>query len=99
MPYLYVSNVNALDRFERFDFLLDNGSIATLRKGFSYDLTSLERARASRYIVLTDASVVDQPVPDTPSAGSGNVIVTLPGDDDPSTSYVDRTLWAEVYEL
>lgn len=99
MAYRYASNVSSLDRFEQLDFLLDNGQRVTLHKGSSYDLTEGERARASRYVVLTDASLPDQPLPDVPSAGSSNVIVTLPGDADPGTSHADRTLWVEVYEL
>jgi hypothetical protein len=70
MAYLYVSNVDTLDRFTQFKIRMDDGTSQTIEKGHVYDLTATELARASRYVVLVDSSLV----PADPGSGGGGSV-------------------------
>ena len=61
MAYLYSSNVNPKDRFQRLELQLDSGETIVLLMGRAYDLTASEVARARRFIVLepTASATVD----------------------------------------
>jgi hypothetical protein len=52
MIFRYADNVSKEDRFDQINLTLDNGQVATLARGKSYDLTANELFRASKHIVL-----------------------------------------------
>jgi hypothetical protein len=64
MSLTYVSNASPQDRFEQITIVLDSGLPGTLVKGFSYDLTPSEAARARQYVVLVDSAATPEPPPD-----------------------------------
>lgn len=98
MPYLYKENVDPRDRSEQFRFQRDDSTVLTVQRGLSYDLSTTEVARASRYIVLVDSNAVPQPTPDPTPTPTGSGSVFLFGNGAPSNSlgkdtdvYFDKT--------
>lgn len=78
MSYFYQANLNPFDRFDKLTFQRDNGTTAIIQKGFYYDLTASEVARARKYVNLVNSvtpanaaplSVVEIPVQGNPNAG------------------------------
>jgi hypothetical protein len=70
LNYLYASNVSPADRFDQLSLLMDNGATQTLKKGLVYTLSTSERARASRYIVLSETVLVPEPYPASQTSGN-----------------------------
>lgn len=74
MSYYYQSNLDPADRFDKLEFQLDNGDTISIRKGFYYDLTANEVARARRYVILVDsaapADATPQGIAELPVYGS-----------------------------
>jgi hypothetical protein len=98
MSYVYQNNVDAQSRFEQFKLQLDSGTVITLQKGSTYDLTPSEVARASRYIVLVDSNAPPVTPPDPTPTPSGGGSSFLSGTGAPSSSlgvdgdaYFDKT--------
>jgi len=75
MSYHYISNISELDRFDQLEFRLDNGDIAVIKRGFRYNLSSTEVARAGRYVHLvlsgSPADAVPEVIAELPVLGGG----------------------------
>src|SRR4051812_15372628 len=78
MSYLYHSNLSPFDRFNKLTFRLDSGDTVIIQRGFYYDLTAGEVARASQYVFLVNSTspanavplaVVELPVEGNPNNG------------------------------